>query len=361
MMVANIMKNERRWGDLEARKSIVVDYKLGKVTKNNGNRCSAYVPEHHEAIVSPEIARAAHLVASSRKKCGVQDIVVIQQGTLKGFVGIHPNWSGISVESIRSLCLNAYLPEEVVELNDMTEMRSGKKSDMALLSDYLTVSGTCFINQSMTNVLTAFSCQRAFVIFYLLNSDITGGVVHNYAFSCIHRHIRCRQRKCAWNLDGAHAVVVNAEPLLPYTVDLFCIEHFDFFHQFIQHPGCQLFCSGVLANQTDKHIRCHGAAALLFDFGAELFDFLGQLLLLVLISPGHSGKAFIRDLAGNIVLIDALKEAVQFFITGKECFQLFLFQLAVGFVRLLGVPDNSLQKVVLIEAGKLGQPPNFAR
>lgn len=38
----------------------------------------------------------------------------------------------------------------------------------------------------MTNVLTAFSCQRAFVIFYLLNSDITGGVVHNYAFSCIH-------------------------------------------------------------------------------------------------------------------------------------------------------------------------------
>ena len=154
---------------------------------------------------------------------------------------------------------------------------------------------------------------------------------------------------------------MNAEPLLPYTVDLFCIEHFDFFHQFIQHPGCQLFCSGVLANQTDKHIRCHGAAALLFDFGAELFDFLGQLLLLVLISPGHSGKAFVRDFAGNIVLIDALKEAVQFFITGKECFQLFLFQLAVGFVRLLGVPDNSLQKVVLIEAGKLGQPPNFAQ
>ena len=48
------------------------------------------------------------------------------------------------------------------------------------------------INRSMTNVLTAFSCQRTFVIFYLLNSDITGGVVHNYAFSCIHRYIGCR-------------------------------------------------------------------------------------------------------------------------------------------------------------------------
>ena len=47
-------------------------------------------------------------------------------------------------------------------------------------------------SRTMTNVLTAFSCQRTFVIFYLLNSDITGGVVHNYAFSCIHRHIGCR-------------------------------------------------------------------------------------------------------------------------------------------------------------------------
>ena len=148
MMVANIMKNERRWGDLEARKSIVVDYKLGKVTKNNGNRCSAYVPEHHEAIVSPEIARAAHLVASSSKKCGVQDIVVIRQGALKGFVGVHPNWNGINAESIRSLCLSTYLPEEVAKLNKMAEMRSGKKLDMALPSDYLTVPGTCFINRS---------------------------------------------------------------------------------------------------------------------------------------------------------------------------------------------------------------------
>lgn len=37
MMVANIMKNERRWGDLEARKSIVVDYKLQVVILRKGN------------------------------------------------------------------------------------------------------------------------------------------------------------------------------------------------------------------------------------------------------------------------------------------------------------------------------------
>ncbi len=48
-----------------------------------------------------------------------------------------------------------------------------------------------------------FSCQRAFVIFYLLNSDITGGVVHNYAFflySPTHRvsakEVRLESRWC---------------------------------------------------------------------------------------------------------------------------------------------------------------------
>ena len=51
---------------------------------------------------------------------------------------------------------------------------------------------------------------------------------------------------------------------------------------------------------------------------AELFYFLRQLLLLVLIPPGHFCEAVIGELAGNIILIDALKKAVQFFITGKE-------------------------------------------
>ena len=67
---------------------------------------------------------------------------------LKGFVGIHPNWSGISVDSIHSLCLRAYLPEEVAKLNDIAEMRAGTKLEKPLRSEYLTISGTCFINQS---------------------------------------------------------------------------------------------------------------------------------------------------------------------------------------------------------------------
>lgn len=59
MMVANIMKNERRWGDLEARKSIVVDYKLGKVTKNNGNRYLRFAEERSEGYCNHAVCCGA--------------------------------------------------------------------------------------------------------------------------------------------------------------------------------------------------------------------------------------------------------------------------------------------------------------
>ena len=64
-MVKDIMQNERRWGHLEARKNIVIDHKSKKVTKNNKTRDSAYDPEHHEGIVTYEIAKAVHMVAAS--------------------------------------------------------------------------------------------------------------------------------------------------------------------------------------------------------------------------------------------------------------------------------------------------------
>ena len=47
-----------------------------------------------------------------------------------------------------SLCLSTYLPEEVMKLNDIAEMRAGATLGKALQSEYMTVSGACFINQS---------------------------------------------------------------------------------------------------------------------------------------------------------------------------------------------------------------------
>ena len=151
-----------------------------------------------------------------------------------------------------------------------------------------------------------------------LYSEFTGGVVDDYAFSCIYGHFRDRQGQHRWNLNRSDAVIVDTKPLLPYAVDLLSIEHFNLLNQFVQHPGRQFSRSGVLTDKTDEHICRHGTAALLLYLGAELFYFLCQFLLLVLIPPGHFCEAVIGELAGNIVLVDAFKKTVQFFITGKE-------------------------------------------
>ena len=172
----------------------------------------------------------------------------------------------------------------------------------------------CFIAPWRVFLQHLKSCKNT----RFLYSEFTGGVVDDYAFSCIYGHFRDRQGQHRWNLDRSDAVIVDAKPLLPYAVDLLRIEHFDLLNQFVQHPGRQFSRSGVLTDKTDKHICRHGTAALLLYFGAELFYFLRQLLLLVLIPPGHFCEAVIGELAGNIILIDALKKAVQFFITGKE-------------------------------------------
>ena len=49
---------------------------------------------------------------------------------------------------LRSIPLLLYTsPEEVMKLNDIAEMRAGATLGTALQSEYMTVSGACFINQ----------------------------------------------------------------------------------------------------------------------------------------------------------------------------------------------------------------------
>lgn len=91
----------------------------------------------------------------------------------------------------------------------------------------------------------------------------------------------------------------------------------DLLNQLIEHPCRELPCAGVLLYQRNEHIRGHGLTALLLDFGAELFDFLRQLFLLILVPSGHFRKTVVGKFAGNIVLIDAFKQPVQFVVTGK--------------------------------------------
>ena len=148
--------------------------------------------------------------------------------------------------------------------------------------------------------------------------------------------------------------------LLPYPVNLLRLMDFDVIDQLIEHPGGQNLGSCVFTDGGDKHIRRYRLAAELVHFSTEGLDLLGYLLLFIFVSAGHFGKAVIRELAGNIVLIDTLKQSIQFFITGLQGCKLFFFEPAVQSNILLCTAHNGLDEIILIPAGKLGQTLDLA-
>lgn len=151
-MVKAIMENERRWGDLEVRKRVVIDYKEKVTAKNDGIREGAYIPHYHEGIVTPEIARAAHMMRASRYKFGsVPDVYVIDQGALKGFVSISPTWSGIDNQAFQDIARQAYEEEEFEQLQREANILSGKEHSNVIsmsLNDYRVAPGVMFMSRS---------------------------------------------------------------------------------------------------------------------------------------------------------------------------------------------------------------------
>lgn len=135
-MVRAIMDNERRWGDLEARKTIVIDYKEKKSVKNYDMRCSAFVPNHHEGIVSREIANAVKLVSDSGNVNGIPDISVVEKGGLKGFVSVCPAWSGVDRDMYLDFSRSAYTDEEFTQIEHEARIISGEEHSKILSMEF---------------------------------------------------------------------------------------------------------------------------------------------------------------------------------------------------------------------------------
>lgn len=118
-MVRAIVQNERRWGDLNARKRIVIDYEERKTIPNIGakRRYAAFVPNHHEGIVSRDIAKAVKFVTDSNSSIGrgIRELAVVMTGRLKGFVSIFPSWSGIDNEMLSTISMSVYDNGELLE------------------------------------------------------------------------------------------------------------------------------------------------------------------------------------------------------------------------------------------------------
>ena len=151
-MVRNIMTNERRWGDLEARKSVVLDYKRKKIVKNIDIREGAFVPNHHEAIISRDVAGIARSITDSpRLRDGLPDTCVIASGALKGFVCICPSWYGITEDRLQVASRSVYSDEELDRLDYEARIRSGEEHSKMIsmsLHEYQVPHSAFFISQS---------------------------------------------------------------------------------------------------------------------------------------------------------------------------------------------------------------------
>ena len=163
-MVKCIMYNERRWGDLDARKTVCIDYKEKTTVKNKNIRDAAYVPNHHKGIVTPEIAKAAHLLASSGKTVnGVPNTSIIPNGTLKGFISIAPAWKGIDDASLQLVSRNVYSDEEYEELEELSKIGSGEEHSKILsfsFTGYEVPYGAYFINNKTPAMTVTYNAIR---------------------------------------------------------------------------------------------------------------------------------------------------------------------------------------------------------
>ena len=163
MMVYSIMTNERRWGDLWARKRVVVNYKKGKTAKNDKIRDAAFVKGHHEGIVSPEIAKAAQLLMASSYKGigGISDTAVISEGSLKGFISISPGWAGIDNDSLLEICKSVYSDEELAVIKREARIQFNEEHSKVLSKDltgYQVPFGAYFMNRNTPSL--TFSTQH---------------------------------------------------------------------------------------------------------------------------------------------------------------------------------------------------------
>ncbi len=155
-MVAEITKNERRWGQLQARKRVVIDYRQKKTAKNDGIREGAFVEDHHVGIVSPELARAvSYLLPTSSRINGVQGIKVICEGSLKGFVSVNPYWLAVDNDTFLDLCCGAYEEVELNRIEQESRIVTGNEPAHVIsmeFSDYQVPYGIYFLNRSMPSI-----------------------------------------------------------------------------------------------------------------------------------------------------------------------------------------------------------------
>lgn len=119
-VVANILDNERRCGELLASKTFTISFKTHKSVKNGPDVTYGpnqyFVKEHHDPIIPVEMFEHVNKLREARKsnnlKGAFPTIKVIKEGVLKGFVSLCPNYTGFTYDDYleASNCAYQLLP-----------------------------------------------------------------------------------------------------------------------------------------------------------------------------------------------------------------------------------------------------------
>jgi len=134
--VRNVLQNERRCGDVLARKTYTPSFLDHKSRVNRGERKQYRYPDHHEGIVSRDVYQAANRMQAYRfynsKNRPLPVMSVIDDGILKGYVPIDKDWKGFSPEDYKSASESVYQAErEGTAVAQPAEFSDGIRLDLS--------------------------------------------------------------------------------------------------------------------------------------------------------------------------------------------------------------------------------------
>ena len=124
--VLGILQNERRCGDVLARKTFTPNFLNHKSKKNINQRTKYYRKEHHVGIISRDDYIAVQRMIRNAKyghKGFLPELKIISEGSLKGFVSINPRWAAFKADDYKAASASVFDKNKInndlmVEVND---------------------------------------------------------------------------------------------------------------------------------------------------------------------------------------------------------------------------------------------------
>nr|WP_319489245.1 recombinase family protein [uncultured Caproiciproducens sp.] len=167
--ILQILQNERYCGDVLARKTWTPNYLDHKSIKNKNNRNQYKWKNTHKAIISrDDFIAVQRLISNARygNKGILPELHVIQNGALKGFVGVNPHWAAFTAADYRSASDSVYDGAYTsVEKEPKVEAKSGdfdlRGFEIARAQFFDTAEKIC-ITFSSEHIVFSAKCIRRF-------------------------------------------------------------------------------------------------------------------------------------------------------------------------------------------------------